>query len=78
MLLFFASYLEVPHGKGDFSLLIKNLIKNYYDIEIPLLYGGSVNAENIELLKSLDVDGVLFGKSALDTQELIKICDSFN
>ena len=56
---------------------IKNLIKNYYNIEIPLLYGGSVNSENIEFLKSLDVDGVLLGKSALDTQELIKICDSF-
>ena len=37
-----------------------------------------MNAENIELLKSLDVDGVLLGKSALDTKELIKICDSFN
>ena len=56
---------------------IRNLIKNYYGFEIPLLYGGSVSADNIEMIKSLDIDGVLLGKSALNTNELKKICDSF-
>lgn len=49
---------------------IKEEIKQYFSQEIPLLYGGSVKAENVVSYVSLpDVDGVLVGgaSSKLET-----------
>lgn len=41
-----------------------------------LLYGGSVNSDNIELILDLDhVSGVLTGKSSLDPEILIKMLE---
>lgn len=42
---------------------------------VPILYGGSVNAENAgELLAAREVDGVLVGGASLDPEEFARIC----
>jgi triosephosphate isomerase len=42
--------------------------------DIPILYGGSVNAENVaELLAAPEVDGVLVGGASLDAEGWAKI-----
>ncbi len=49
---------------------IKEEIKEYLEIEVPILYGGSVKAENVVSYVSLDsIDGVLVGAATtkLDT-----------
>lgn len=47
------------------TLFIKNLIKNYYNIELPILYGGSVNETNIDELSSIkEIDGLILGESS--------------
>ncbi len=48
-------------------------IKKFYP-EIPILYGGSVNVENIEEIMKLDeVDGALVGGASLDPEKFAKI-----
>ena len=44
---------------------------------VPILYGGSVNAENAAAILSLDnVDGGLVGGASLDAEAFSSICDS--
>lgn len=46
---------------------IKKIIRDYYELELPVIYGGSVNSKNISLLMNIEeIDGVLLGKSSLD------------
>lgn len=53
---------------------IKNIIKEYYDLSLPVLYGGSVNENNIDELKSVEVlDGFVVGESSLEIDILKKI-----
>lgn len=53
---------------------IKNILKNNYDLEIPVLYGGSVNTDNIESISNIEVlDGIVLGESCKDYNDLIKI-----
>lgn len=55
---------------------IKNLVKNKYNIDIKVLYGGSVNKNNIELLNKIEeVDGFLIGGASLNPQEFINIIE---
>ncbi|HUO51048.1 MAG TPA: triose-phosphate isomerase [Gemmatimonadaceae bacterium] len=45
--------------------------------DIPILYGGSVNAENAKaLLDAPEVDGVLVGGASLDAEGWAKICQT--
>lgn len=54
--------------------LIKEIIKNNYNINLPVLYGGSVNELNIDDLCHIkELDGLVIGESSLDVQELSKI-----
>ena len=58
---------------------IKKLLKEYYELDIPVLYGGSVNKDNIEELEQLlIIDGYLLGKSSLDIEELSEIINKIN
>ena len=52
---------------------IKTLVKNYYDINIEVLYGGSVNAKNIDQYRNLKCDGLLIGQASLDAESVKKI-----
>jgi len=50
-------------------------IKNLYP-EIPILYGGSVNEENIEeIMKIKEVDGALVGGASLNPEKFSKIVE---
>lgn len=58
---------------------VRNFIKEYmnkkYEINIPFIYGGSVNKENIEQILE-KTDGVILGKTSIninETKEIISI-----
>lgn len=52
----------LPADAEDIHLWIRTEIKQYTDSEVPILYGGSVNAENVvSYLSRTAIDGVLVG-----------------
>ena len=57
---------------------IKNIIyKNFNTTDIKILYGGSINEENINQIKNINnLDGFLIGKSSCDADKLIKILNN--
>ncbi|MDN6900487.1 triose-phosphate isomerase [Oenococcus sicerae] len=68
-------------GAEDVAAQIRKTIKKLYGINVAdatrILYGGSVNRDNLkDLINQVDIDGVLVGKAALDFQtfwELVQI-----
>lgn len=53
---------------------IKIILKTHYNIEIPVLYGGSISKENIKEISSItDLDGLVMGESAKDCHDLFDI-----
>ena len=53
---------------------IKKELKQYFDDDIPVLYGGSVKAENVVSYVSLDViDGVLVGGASAKLDSFVKL-----
>lgn len=67
----------IPETKDLTSAVdfIRNIVyKNFNTTDIKVLYGGSVNEENIKELKEIkNLDGFLIGKSSCDADKLIKI-----
>lgn len=64
---------DTPENANQVAGILKE--KNGDDLEI--LYGGSVNSANIKtFLEQPNISGVLVGKSSLDAQEFIKICQA--
>lgn len=58
---------------------IKRLVKELYGKDIKVLYGGSVNKNNIETLKEIpNVDGFLIGKASTNINEFKKIIEVVN
>ena len=56
---------------------IKEYIKSNYDLYLPVLYGGSVNAKNSsEILAIPCVDGALIGGASLDAQSFVDIANN--
>jgi len=67
---------QLPTTKAIISTVkfIKKLIKNYYDINLDVLYGGSITDENIDTIKAIkDIDGVMIGASSLNVNAMISI-----
>ncbi len=69
---------NVPQNKdiSAITIYIKGIINNLYheDINIPVLYGGSVNEKNIEELNKInELSGVLVGGASLKADKLQKI-----
>ena len=63
---------DVPENKEIEKVL--SMIKEHYSY--PVLYGGSVNEENVLLLKQLKrLDGFLLGGISLDLKALQTLCD---
>lgn len=62
----------------EITTFIKRLILDYYEINIKVLYGGSVNKDNISSLNKIkNLDGFLIGKASLipeEVTEMLKIC----
>ena len=53
---------------------IKQLIKQEWNQEVEVLYGGSVNYKNIQKLKTISsIDGFLVGGASKDAGELLKM-----
>lgn len=53
---------------------IKKIILDYYELELPVIYGGSVSLENIAHLKTIEsLDGLILGGTSLDTNQLFTI-----
>lgn len=53
---------------------IKTLVKDYYNINIPVVFGGSINKDNIsELLSNKNIDGFIICSSILNPENITKI-----
>lgn len=64
---------KIPETEYIFNVvsLIKNHIKEKYRLDVKVLYGGSVNAKNIETINNLGIiDGFLIGKASKDPSQL--------
>lgn len=59
---------------NEMALTIKNIIKDYYDVSLPVIYGGGINEENIcELKRVNNIDGFLLGGASLSGERIKKI-----
>jgi len=55
---------------------IKEIVNNKYNKNIKVLYGGSINNENIQEIITLNnIDGVLIGNASLNPDGFIKLLD---
>jgi len=55
---------------------IKKLIKQYYEIDMEVVYGGSCNEETVKEIKKIkNIDGILVGQASLEVKGLIKIIE---
>lgn len=53
---------------------IKNIIRDYYELQLPVLYGGSISLENISMVEKIaNIDGIVIGNSSLDANDLMQI-----
>ena len=60
----------------DTHLYIKKKLSKYFDTDIPVLYGGSANAENCGKIISIEnVDGLLVGGASLKKHDFVTICN---
>ena len=71
-------HTATPQQAGEVCSAIRGILKNLYGARIarsaPILYGGSMNAENADdLLAQEDVDGGLIGSASLDPAQFLRI-----
>lgn len=53
---------------------IKEIVNKYYDLNLPVLYGGSVNEDNVaDLINIIELDGFVLGESSKEYSEVEKI-----
>lgn len=52
---------------------IKKYILNNYKLNLKVIYGGSVNLNNISNLESLNLDGYLIGNACLDPNKFLEL-----
>ena len=67
---------ELPTTKAIINTVkyIKKYIKNKYRVELDVLYGGSINEDNIKNIKTIkEIDGIMIGASSLNVNSLISI-----
>ena len=58
----------------DIVSVIKSILEDYYNIEIPIIYGGGINTKNICKLKKLNnINGYLIGSASLNSDKIIDI-----
>ena len=61
----------------DVHAYIKNLVKENFNVDVPVLYGGSVKPANSGEILALDeVDGVLIGGASLKAEDYVAIASS--
>ena len=55
---------------------IKGLINKLYNVDVPVVYGGSINSSNIEKFNKVEnVDGFLVGEASTNIDEFLKIIE---
>ena len=59
-------------------LFIKNYLKDTFNLDLKVLYGGSVNLNNIHELEKINLDGYLIGSFSLNPNNLIELLDKIN
>lgn len=58
---------------------IKQTIKDKYNLDLKVVYGGSVNSDNIGLLNSIDnIDGFMIGGASTKVDEVNKMIEVVN
>lgn len=58
---------------------IKNYLKEEYNLNLKILYGGSVNLNNIDELESINnIDGYLIGGASLNPNDFLKLINKIN
>lgn len=63
----------------EVHMYIKKVLKDIYNIDSRVLYGGSVNIDNVSNIINIDgVDGVLIGSASVDPHNLIEIINKIN
>ena len=71
---------EIPDNKyiEDMTLFIKELIKKEFESEIKVIYGGSVNKDNINTIKLIDsIDGILVGNASTIPSEFQEVINKY-
>ncbi len=66
----------IPDNKVIFKIVqeIKDYLKNKYDLNLKVLYGGSVNLENIDKLENIsNLDGYLIGGASLQPEKFLDL-----
>ena len=68
-----------PQQAEEVHLFIRSLLHKVYDKNVSdsvrIIYGGSVNANNIkDLMKMKNIDGALVGGASLDEKTFLEIC----
>ena len=69
---------KVPKNEEveDAIKYIKKIINEAYGVDLKVLYGGSVNKDNIKSLLSIkNLDGVLVGTASIDPKYLVSMLD---
>ena len=57
-------------------LHIKTKLSQHFNTDIPILYGGSANAENCSQITSIEnVGGLLVGGASLNQHDFLAICN---
>ncbi len=60
-------------------LEIKSYLKEQYNLNLKVLYGGSVNLDNIEELEKVDsIDGYLIGGASLNPEKFLSLINKVN
>lgn len=69
--------VATPEQVAETHLWIQEILKDFGWPELPLLYGGSVKADNAAVLKKIkNVDGFLIGGASLEVSSLLAIRDA--
>jgi triosephosphate isomerase len=67
-----------PSQAQDMHFFIRNLIFKNFNVDVPILYGGSCKPDNAKELFSMpDIDGGLIGGASLKSDDFLKIASSF-
>lgn len=72
---------KIPSSKeiGDTINYIKLVLKKYCDLDLKVVYGGSVDNKNIDKLNKIDsVDGFMIGGASVNPEKFSKIIDCVN
>lgn len=57
---------------------IKNYVLKHFNYDIKVIYGGSINIDNILMIRNIEeIDGILVGDSSTRASEFLDIIDAF-